>query len=523
MQRYAIYLSGFNYDICYKSSKRHANADALSRLPVKPTQGSNDDNDGDDECGIFFTSQIEQLPVTSNQIARETRRDKVLSQIYDCVKSGTWNADMNNSALLKPYYVRRNELSIHHDCLMWGIRVVIPVKLRNSVLTMLHTAHPGIVRMKSIARSYVFWPGIDSELESMVNKCQGCQMQKKSPTPVNVHPWEWPSAPWERVHIDFAGPFLNRMFLVVVDAHSKWPEVEIMKRTTTEKTIHALRNIFSRNGLPRQICTDNGNQFTSQEWTDFMKSNGILHFRTSVAKPSTNGLVERFNSTLKNALRAMSQETNDMNVKLNSFLLSYRNTNHATTGESPAKLFLGRSIRSRLDLLKPNTKSNVENARMKTALSDEHKFREVELGDKVLLRDYRPTSKAKWVSGIVVSKDGPLMYKINIGGNAIWRRHIDQIRKTEIVNTDSNEHVNQAPPCEYVTEPRQTINADVKLSTKPSVPHNENKCKPRESAMEQDKTITCAPTVTCENKQLPANDRRYPTRERKPPERFGFE
>ena len=120
---------------------------------------------------------------------------------------------------------------------MWGITVVIPVKQRKQVLELLRASHPGIVKMKLLARSYVWWPGIDKDFEILVKQCSGYQMQQKETQSCNLHPWEWPSPPWERVHVDFAGPFLNKMFFDVVDAHSKWPEIVAMNSTTAEKTI----------------------------------------------------------------------------------------------------------------------------------------------------------------------------------------------------------------------------------------------------------------------------------------------
>ena len=111
---------------------------------------------------------------------------------------------------------------------------------------MLHVAHPGIVKMKSLARGYVWWPGIDSDIECLVNRCNGCQMQQKQPAHVHLHPWEWLNSSWERIHVDFAGPFLGHTFLVIVDAHSKWPEVIEMKSTTAERTIQVMRTVFTR-------------------------------------------------------------------------------------------------------------------------------------------------------------------------------------------------------------------------------------------------------------------------------------
>ena len=89
-------------------------------------------------------------------------------------------------------------------------------------------------------------------------------MQPKEPQSCNLHPCEWPSSPWERVYVDFAGPFLNKMFLVVVDAHSKWPDIVTMTSNTAERTFEELRTIFARNGLPQQLVSDNRVQFTSE-------------------------------------------------------------------------------------------------------------------------------------------------------------------------------------------------------------------------------------------------------------------
>ena len=87
--------------------------------------------------------------------------------------------------------------------------------------------HPGITRMKAIARSYFWWNGLDKDIEKLANLCESCQAMKSSPAVAPLHSWVWPDAPWKRLHVDFAGPFLGRTFLIVVDAHSKWPKVII--------------------------------------------------------------------------------------------------------------------------------------------------------------------------------------------------------------------------------------------------------------------------------------------------------
>lgn len=84
------------------------------------------------------------------------------------------------------------------------------------------------------------------------------------------------------------------MFLVVIDAHSKWPEVAVMKSTSLDKTIEELRSIFSRFGLQQQLVSDNGPQLVSEEFKAFMEENGIQHIKSAPYHPATNGLAERF-------------------------------------------------------------------------------------------------------------------------------------------------------------------------------------------------------------------------------------
>ena len=142
-----------------------------------------------------------------------------------------------------------------------------------------------------------------------------------------------------------------------MDAHSKWPEIVEMNSTTSQRTISELRKMFAAHGLPQQLVSDNGPQFISDEFATFMKSNGIKHIRCAPYHPASNGAVERLVQTFKKAMKAST----DTSFALASFLLSYRTTPHSTTNETPCKLFLGRNLRTRLDLLLPNCEETVSN------------------------------------------------------------------------------------------------------------------------------------------------------------------
>ena len=132
---------------------------------------------------------------------------------------GGWPKEVSKE--LQPYHQRRAELGIEAGCLFWGTRVIVPASMHAAVLAELHSSHPGIVRMKSVARAQVWWPCLNAAIEQTVYNCQTCQGNRKRPPHIPLNPWPWPTAPWERVHIDFAGPFMGYMYLVVVDSHSK--------------------------------------------------------------------------------------------------------------------------------------------------------------------------------------------------------------------------------------------------------------------------------------------------------------
>ena len=264
------------------------------------------------ESTIYNVCQVEYLPVTFMQLQRATRRDPVLCKVLNYTKSG-WPSHFTSANKvipeeLKPLWSRRHELTTECDCLLWGTRVVIPQKLYTAVLQEIHSGHPGIVRMKAISRSYVWWPGLDKAIETQVRNCKDCQVVKQTPPKAPLHPWVWPTHPWECIHVDFAGPFLHKMFMVVTDAHSKWPEIIELSDTTSSKTIQELRKLFAAYGLPQQVVTDNGPQFTSTEFSYFMKSNGIKHIRCSPYHPSSNGAAERLVQTFKRSLKVAVQQ-----------------------------------------------------------------------------------------------------------------------------------------------------------------------------------------------------------------------
>ena len=123
----------------------------------------------------------------------------------------------------------------------------------------------------------MWWPSLDRVIENCAKQCVSCQENQKNPPKAQLHPWETAIHPWDRLHLDFAGPYQDYMWLIVVDACSKWPEVISMTSTRAERTIHVLRQLFARFGLPNYIVTDNGPQFAADEFRQFCSNNDIFH------------------------------------------------------------------------------------------------------------------------------------------------------------------------------------------------------------------------------------------------------
>ncbi|XP_055615010.1 uncharacterized protein K02A2.6-like [Toxorhynchites rutilus septentrionalis] len=192
----------------------------------------------------------------------------------------------------------------------------------------------------------------------MIANCADCQSVRAEPTKMNLHCWETPSEPFQRVHVDFAGPFMETYFFIYVDAFSKWPEIKICRSITAEGTVAMCRKLFSTFGIPSVLVSDHGVQFTSEVFQQFLKMNRVVHKMGAPYHPATNGQAERYVQTFKQKLKALKCSKSQLNLELSNILLTYRKMIHPSTGKSPSMLVFGRQIRSRLDLLLPKNETS---------------------------------------------------------------------------------------------------------------------------------------------------------------------
>ncbi|XP_055758363.1 uncharacterized protein K02A2.6-like [Salvelinus fontinalis] len=292
MQRWTLILLAYDYEIEYRRSMDHANADALSRLTC------NSDSDSEDDRAVFQISLIDKLPISASDIAEETRKDPVLSKVLDLTLGG-WPTFVNDNNL-RPFIDKKDQLFTDQGCVLWGSRVVVPHKFQRRLLSDLHEGHPGITRMKALARSYLWWPGLDQDIQQHLGHCSHCEAVRNKPAAAPLHPWSWAATPWEHIHVDYA-EIDKQHFLVVVDVHSKSMEVFPTQLTTAEKTINLLRHLFASFGLVKEIVSDNGPHFTSNDFEMFLKNNGVMHILSPPYHPASNGAAERAVQTFKKA------------------------------------------------------------------------------------------------------------------------------------------------------------------------------------------------------------------------------
>jgi len=525
LQRYSLFLSGYKFNIQYVKSADHGNADAFSRLPLSMKEPVVSEDE--DWKGSYLHCLLESsVPLTFETVQTETQKDPLLCKVFGYVKYGWPNHIPEQDNGLLPFFTRKDELSIVNNILVWGYKVVVPSKMRKYVLDELHSSHLGIVKMKSVARNYVWWPGIDDQIVAVANNCASCLMERNNPSKCQLHTWHYPSAPWERLHMDYLGPINGKMYFLIIDAYSKWLEVFPVSSTSANLAISHLRDLFSRFGIPLAVHSDNGSPFSSFEFRNFMLNNGIRHTFSPPYHPMSNGLSENSVKYAKNKIKCALHDKKDISVALSRILFDYRNAVHSTTNETPSKLMFNRQLRTRLDLLRPNLTMTVNKKQDKQR---EHfsgsKTRTVYPGQHVIVRDYR--TRDKWISATVQKQISNVIYEVLLASGVVFRRHIDQIIAVQGQSTaDVVEAGQETPSVPYVETAqvgREPITASPRARPSPRGVGSPSPASRRSlrTSVSCDLTSPNGP-VTSPN-QLFAdhnNDRRYPLRVRKPVQRL---
>lgn len=346
IERWGLRLQPYKFRLRYSPGVNNP-ADVLSRLPL--TNQVPLARNTAEEYVQYIAQNAAPKAIPLTEIQEATKQDPILQTLCRCITTNHWP----KTDMIRPYLSVKTELTVVDNLILRGSRIVIPASLQQSTLRLAHEGHQGIVKTKQLLREKVWWPGIDQAVERLIRVCIACQAQGSSAAPQPLH-MTMPSRPWQTLHADLCGPFpTGESLLVMVDTCSRWPEVHILKSTTSTVIIKHMKTTFATHGIPHEIVTDNGPQFISTEFTSYLSSCGIKHRRVTPYWPQANSEVERFNRTIEKAIRAAHLENKNWKEELDTFLLNYRSTPHCTTGQPPAVLLFGRNIRNKIPAVLP--------------------------------------------------------------------------------------------------------------------------------------------------------------------------
>ena len=209
----------------------------------------------------------------------------------------------------------------------------------------------------------------------------------------------------------------------------------------TQKTVTVLSEIFATHGFPRVLVSDNGPQFMSAEFEEFLQQNNIVHYKSPPYHPSSNGLAENMVKNVKNHLKKDLPDSQiNISCSISTFLSTYRNTPHTVTNKSPSDLILIQAQRTRLSLISPDVSQRVKEQLQPKPRQQESKSRGFCVGDSVLVRDLRPGARNKWQNGTITAVLGGPRYQVDINGQHSRQVHVDHlqpgIRKDTVTLTD---------------------------------------------------------------------------------------
>ena len=335
VQRFRMRMMRFQFSIYHVPGKSLIVADMLSRAPLDGVTDS--DRTLQEDADAFVNLTLQSLPATEHRledIRQHQQQDEVCQLLVRYCQSG-WPNKKQLPDVVKPYSSVAAELSVENDLLLRGCRIVIPTALRQDILEKLHTGHQGIVKCRERARQSVWWPGLSTQLLQKVKDCCICCKEHTQPAEPLITS-ELPELPFQKVGTDLF-EWEKRTYLLLVDYYSRYIEIALLKGTTATEVIAHMKSIFARHGIPELIVSDNGPQYSSKEFAEFMREYQCRHITSGPLYPQSNGEAERAVKTIKGLLK----KEGDPYLAL----LSNRAT-PLQIGYSPSELLMGRKLRT---------------------------------------------------------------------------------------------------------------------------------------------------------------------------------
>jgi transposase InsO family protein len=427
LQRWAVQLSMYEYEIKHVPGKLNAAADAMSRLPLPEVTTVEE----------IYSMSESLLPLVSKEHVKEkTQSDVILKQVLDFVQTQFPKAIPNN---LVDFHRNKKDLSSEDGCLYYRDRLVIPFCLREVVLNQLHTNHDGIVRMKMVARSSVWWPRIDSCIEEIVSHCVPCQQTQNVSKEKVTTKWRKSTKPMERLHTDLFH-VEGKECLLIIDTFTKFIEAVPLSKSDTRNVLEELFKFFKYFGYAAEVVSDNGPPFNSDEFKRRLEELNIKVTKSPVYHPQSNGSAERGVKTIKNSLKKylLDHKFSHMNFqqKLTRVLFNYNQSPSTVTKKSPAEMMLSFIPSTNFSQLTKTKKVDFDLSKNKYYSTSHNKkdqpkiIQKFQKGEKVMYRNHFK-NYVKWIPAVVHEIVSPLTYKVIVSGSLKYV-HQNQIRHSEL-------------------------------------------------------------------------------------------
>jgi len=366
----------FRFNIVHINGKINSGADAMSRYPSEnaPKEYDEDDIIADEadfnalRVAVCSLSSIDNLQVlTWDKVQEETLKDGSLRNLMRLIQDGFPEHSQHMPEGTSEYFRFRNDLMRVDNVILYKSRIIIPKSLRRKVLENIHSAHQGVSSMLSRVETSVFWPGITQDVHRLRKECEACNIMAPSQPSAPSTPLTHPQYPFQLVCADYFD-HKGVKYLVLVDRYSNWPSVlKARDGGSAKQLVEVLKHFCEIYGIPEELASDGGPQFTATETKNFLRDWGIRHRISSTAFPHSNCRAELAVKTVKRLLTNNVGPHGTLEVdKYRRAMLQYKNTPDPDTKLSPAQIVFGRSIRD----FTPMSKHKYQPAKVWTHTAD---------------------------------------------------------------------------------------------------------------------------------------------------------
>ena len=331
LQNLLLKAMEYDFSLSYKPGKEIPVSDALSRTPLPETEQNQ-------------VNLVTYLPIKGTylqQVQTETNKDGDMKMLKEMIIQG-WPSQKDELVpCLLPYFSIRDELSVQDQVIIRGSRIVIPKMLRRDVMKKIHTGHLGVNSCLRQARELVYWPGMSTELRQYIEGCHICATYADRNPREPLKMTEIPEYPWQKVATDLF-TIAGRDYLITVDYYSQFFEVDYLPNTTSMSVVTKLKHHFARHGIPEEVVSDGGPQYSSSRFKNFADEWAFKHTTTSPYNSKSNGAAEAAVKTAKKIMRKAAAAKEDPYLGI----LNFRNTPTEGIGSSPTERLFGRRTRT---------------------------------------------------------------------------------------------------------------------------------------------------------------------------------